>query len=138
MLARDHKSCFKCGEAKPLSAFYRHPMMGDGHLNKCKECTKNDVSQNRTKRVDYYREYDRRRGNRQTDFDRWWYQLTNPKKVRAHREVNRERKAGRLAKAPCMICGAENVHAHHDNYARPLDVVWLCPAHHKERHKGLR
>jgi hypothetical protein len=25
-------------------------------------------------------------------------------------------------------------HAHHPDYDRPLDVVWLCPKHHKETH----
>ena len=36
------KKCFKCGIAKELSEFYVHPKMGDGHLGKCKSCTKND------------------------------------------------------------------------------------------------
>lgn len=37
------KICFKCGVEKPLSDYYKHKKMGDGHLGKCKECTKSDT-----------------------------------------------------------------------------------------------
>ena len=39
-----NKKCFKCGEVKPLNKFYKHPQMGDGHLNKCIDCTKKDTA----------------------------------------------------------------------------------------------
>lgn len=37
------KKCFKCEELKLLSEFYKHAGNSDGHLNKCKSCTKNDT-----------------------------------------------------------------------------------------------
>lgn len=36
------KKCFKCGIEKSISEFYLHPKMKDGHLGKCKDCTKKD------------------------------------------------------------------------------------------------
>ena len=37
------KICFKCNLLQPLSNYYKHKRMGDGHLNKCKDCTKKDT-----------------------------------------------------------------------------------------------
>lgn len=38
------KTCFKCGENKPLSDYYAHKGMSDGRLGKCKQCTKGDTA----------------------------------------------------------------------------------------------
>lgn len=32
------KTCFKCGQTKPLALFHKHSGMKDGHLNKCASC----------------------------------------------------------------------------------------------------
>lgn len=41
------KACFRCHSEKPLSEFYPHPRMADGHLNKCRACTKADTAARR-------------------------------------------------------------------------------------------
>lgn len=48
------KKCFKCNVEKELSQFYKHKKMADGHLNKCKYCTKKDVA----KRLNYKMKYE--------------------------------------------------------------------------------
>ena len=45
------KNCFKCNTTKDIDDFYEHPQMGDGHLNKCKDCTKADVSKRTVARL---------------------------------------------------------------------------------------
>jgi hypothetical protein len=44
---------------------------------------------------------------------------------------------GDLVRQPCEVCGKDNrwdVVAHHDDYAAPLNVRWLCRSHHKQHH----
>lgn len=44
---------------------------------------------------------------------------------------------GDLTHQPCEVCGKDNrwdVVAHHDDYADPLNVRWLCRPHHKQHH----
>ena len=125
------KTCFKCEEEKPLAEYYRHKQMGDGHLNKCKACTKADVAQHRADNIVRIRAYDRARGARQSpEYLREW-RRKNPDKDKAHRLVRKHLKNPRV----CSECPSTlHVEAHHDDYSKPLDVRWLCAACHKQHH----
>lgn len=153
----DVKTCFKCLKEKEISEFYKHKEMADGHVNKCKECNKLDVKESRSARLEYYREYDRKRANfpsrvekRKQIVERWKnspelrrkmgeqkknWQEKNKIKRAAHVLTGNAIAGGRLIKLPCEVCGEEKSEAHHDDYERPLDVRWLCHKHHMEHHR---
>lgn len=128
------KKCFQCKESKPLDQFYSNPSMKDGRVNKCKECTIAGVKRNREENLEYYRAYDRRRGNRQPAGYQREYRKKYPNKAKAHRKVAYAIRKGNLFSEPCAECGSEDTHAHHDDYAKPLNVRWLCAAHHRQWH----
>lgn len=55
-----------------------------------------------------------------------------PERRRAHHKVRYALAAGKLKRTPCVVCGVTTVQAHHEDYSKPLDVIWLCPIHHHE------
>lgn len=133
------KACKKCGQEKPLSEFYKHAKMADGHLSFCKQCTKERIRKHRSEN-DHVREYDRQRfyshpGRRErtAKTSREWRQK-NPEAYKAHYAVSNAIRSGKLEKKPCEECGGTDVHAHHEDYSKPLDVKWLCVRHHALLH----
>ena len=138
------KACFKCGEVKQLTECYRHAMMRDGHLNKCKSCTKSDVRAHRDANHEKISEYERKRFQDPERRKRIAQSLANrkircPEKHYAHRAVSAAIKKGTLVREPCEICGTTvRVQAHHDDYSKPLSVRWLCFVHHREYGHGQR
>ena len=66
------------------------------------------------------------------------WQLRNPEKKRAHRLVAEAIARGHLVKpSACEACGREiRLDAHHDDYAKPLDVRWFCRKCHVAHHKA--
>ncbi len=132
------KECFKCKTVKPLSEYYKHQKMADGHLNKCKCCTKKDVSQHREINIEKIREYDRGRGRlphrielKMKINERW--RKAHPDRKNAQQTLNRAVRTGKVKKQLCWVCG-EKAEAHHPDYSKPLDVVWLCTMHHRQTH----
>lgn len=136
------KACFKCSEVKDISEFYPHKMMGDGHLNKCKDCTKSDVNKHRLANVERIRAYDRdraknpERAKAASEISKRWRQ-EDGRRVKCHKAVARAVRNGDLIRQCCERCSSEKSLAHHESYDCPLDVVWLCQPCHKARHKEM-
>jgi len=155
---RNMKTCFKCGISKDVEEFYRHSGMADGRLGKCKECCKSDNTANRNKKIDYYREYDRERSELPHRVESRTEYLDTPEGRKKHKAGakawakrkprkraaqtlfrNRLRSRPELGPKPCNVCGTTiKVDAHHEDYDKPLDVVWYCRQHHMDRHKEMR
>lgn len=136
------KRCIKCGEVKPLHAFYREATMRDGHRNDCKPCNL------AAKHERYVADPDRAKAR----VKRW--QQENADRVNTYRrvrrsepEVKRAERAGHLKRkygitleqydmllsgqrGGCAICGREprpdiSLHLDHDHQTGQLRGI-LC------------
>jgi hypothetical protein len=59
----------------------------------------------------------------------------NPLKHTAYMKVLNAKRQGILKPQPCSGCGSTNrIQAHHTDYSKPLEVVWLCSKCHTKEH----
>lgn len=137
------KTCFKCKEAKPITEFYKHKMMADGHLGKCKECTKKDVrrwyAETRPQRSAYDRARSQLPERRKSVYEcNRRVKMRHPDRARARNAVANAIRDGRLVREPCKFCGNTKVQAHHHSYLEEhwLDVTWACFKCHREKCHG--
>lgn len=115
------------------------------------------VKQNREEKADYYRAYDaeryqsdsrvkeRQKRYRETEAGkeamrkaqkRW--NSKSPEKRAAHIILGNAVRDG-VAQKPmtCSMCGATGrIHGHHQDYTKPLDVIWCCQKCHVQLHRG--
>lgn len=133
--------CLDCKKDKPAGEFYAHSEMANGHVNVCKECHKLRMK-NRRRTNPRVQEYDRVRSKKADrlekfkEYSKRW-RAKNPQAYQAHNAVNNAVRDGRLKKLPCEFCGREDVHAHHKDYSKPLEVIWLCPKCHHRLHAAF-
>lgn len=141
--------CKICGVTDRDAPFY------SGVSSRCKECHKAKTRENRAANVEYYRAYDakryqqdprvKERHNRYALTDagksslakaRKKWQEANQEKRAAHVILGNAVRDARVSKPKeCQGCGARGmIHGHHHDYARPLEVEWLCPKCHRQRH----
>lgn len=140
------KKCTVCEKTRPRSEFGKHAKATDGLRSECLPCKR--------KREKRWREANSGRRREQVKRSK----LKNPETVkranRAYRERYPERtkaqgalyyaiKRGRVAKPDCCEqcnkrCKSHELDAHHHDYSKPLDVIWLCRQCHVDTQREER
>jgi len=133
------KVCFKCNVDKPLSEYYVHKQMGDGHLNKCKECTKFDIKR-RAETLSHNPEWvesEKKRGREK--YHRLGYKgKANPAAQERYKAKYPEKSKSRSA-ISSMKASEKGNHLHHWSYNEEhyKDVIELTPKHHAKAHRFI-
>lgn len=125
-VGRECKWCSTCHKHKPLEEFHRLSTSWDGKRRVCKVCTKAWNDQwNKTPQARESRAI-------------WDTLNADSPEVLARRALNNAVRRGEIERKPCEVCGAAEVHGHHDDHGKPLDVRWLCRLHHLEREEQIK
>ena len=139
------KECTLCGKMLSLSEFSRCSHGRYGRYCRCKKCQalvgriRRGRKSGRERIRESQSEWRRRnRGVAAASAQRW--KERHPERVRAQYAVRAGVLGGLLVRPErCEGCGKEKkVVAHHGDYARPLEVEWLCGRCHAVRHVDQR
>jgi hypothetical protein len=61
-----------------------------------------------------------------------------PEKCYARKIVSGAKRKGILVPKPCQVCENPKVEAHHKDYSKPLEILWLCKKHHMQFDKEIK
>jgi ribosomal protein S27AE len=100
------------------------------HIKTCKHCGKQFETPTKAVRYCWSGCFTGRESVKQQER----YKKYSPARRAAALAVARAFQRGNLTRQPCEVCGKGHVIAHHDDYAKPLDVRWLCISHHRLHH----
>lgn len=147
------KRCTKCRKVKSLEEFYEH-----GGASQCKACVKAAVKVRRDADLEGHRARDRKRyyeqekrrqqarrayenasAEKKRFYKRKWA-LDNMVARDCHVKIGNAVSQGRLSKPDqCSRCGestpSRRLHAHHEDYSKPLEIEWICSKCHGMEHR---
>lgn len=121
------RKCRLCKLIKDIRNFPKDNSKSLGRSYKCKVCMNKKSREYRLSHLDYFKNY----------FKNYSY-VYNTDKVRARVKLNQRVIKGTIIKLPCSICGNIKSEAHHSDYLKPFEVIWLCRKHHTELHNNLK
>jgi len=128
------QKCSSCGEEKPLEEFHRNRGKPAGRSDMCRSCRSiYDRTQNaKPERIEKFKQYRQEESTMMRNRERSRQAYINcPEAYKAKALVSRLISLGLIEREPCQVCASEeDIHAHHDDYSRPLEIIWLCRAHH--------
>lgn len=133
------KKCSCCGAEKPLDQYQKRKASKDGLTASCKSCLKErDAIRDATpERRKVKRDYASTPGGRErSNAAKIAYSDRNPKKRHACVTLNNYLRDGKIKKIEiCESCKvAPAIEAHHCDYNKPLEVIWMCDRCHKDWH----
>lgn len=117
--------CSKCDTDKPLDEF---PSNGrGGKAKRCKECNRAHARAYYRKNPEPYKQRARENESKRNRDD----------KLAIYKQVEYAVRTGTLVKPDvCSRCDeTESIEGHHEDYSKPLEVIWLCKACHMKAHR---
>ena len=140
MLTVTDKKCSVCGVVKPVMEFPTHTYPS-GKIRPLAFCS---ICHAKRCRDWYYKNKDRRKAYNSTpqglarmrkSFEA--YRLRHPDKTSAHIKAMTARRSGKLIRpTECSSCRKPCIpQGHHEDYSKPLEVIWLCRACHGAIHR---
>lgn len=144
MAAPLRKLCRRCNVSKSRDLFSRRAQATDGLQAWCKDCRRERYHENRAAEISNAKRHAIANPEKVREAKRRWraknpryqYLDDDPIKVSARRQVYNAVSRGDLVRPSyCTRCGAAcKPEGHHPDYAKPLDVVWLCRQCHGKEH----
>jgi ribosomal protein S27AE len=131
------KICISCKDNLPTISFSKDKTRKDGMNNKCRACDKiraKKYSKNNPKKIAKAnkKSYSKNRKKRLIYYKKWYSE--NKKRKLAHYAVKVAISNLILFKKSCEVCGEKTTQAHHSDYNKPLEVIWLCVKCHSQWH----
>jgi hypothetical protein len=138
-----HKVCTVCKRLLPLPDFCRSKRSADGRLYRCRTC---DYKNNRKWRAAHPEEWAqhqqqyRQRAKGKLRADVRSRRAAHPDRYRAQWAVGNALVGGHLKRPRrCSVCHRVCLpDAHHEDYSKPLEILWVCRPCHYQLDKARR